>query len=74
MNEFGLEYMGIDCAETTDGRLLVFEGSISLVAHDMDPPSLYPYKSPQMQKLFASFYEMLKRKSVIGSVCVGEEI
>jgi glutathione synthase/RimK-type ligase-like ATP-grasp enzyme len=73
VNEFGLEYMGIDCAETPDGRLLVFEGSISLVAHDMDSPSLYPYKSPQMQKLFASFCEMLKRKSMIGLVCVGEE-
>jgi hypothetical protein len=40
----------------------VFEGDISLVVHDMDPPDLYPYKSPPTQKLFAAFYDMLKRK------------
>jgi hypothetical protein len=60
---FGLEYAGIDCAELPDGRLLVFEGDIALVAHDMDPPDVYPYKGPQMQKLFAAFYDMLKRRS-----------
>src|SRR5450432_38222 len=60
---FGLEYVGIDCAELRDGRLIVFEGDISLVVHDMDPPELYPYKSAPTQMLFAAFYQMLKRKS-----------
>jgi len=63
----GLEYFGIDCAELRDGRLLVFEGGNELAVHDMDPPDLYPYKSPHMQKLFAAFRDMLKSKSVIGS-------
>jgi hypothetical protein len=58
-----LDYVGIDCAELPDGRLIVFEGDISLVAHDMDPPEIYPYKSRPAQKLFAAFYGMLKRKS-----------
>lgn len=60
-DRFGLEYVGIDCAEMPDGRLLVFEGDIALVAHDMDPADLYPYKGPHMRRLFAAFYEMLKR-------------
>jgi hypothetical protein len=60
---FGLEYVGIDCAEMPDGRLLVFEADVALVAHDMDPPDVYPYKVPQMQKLFSAFHDMLKRKS-----------
>jgi hypothetical protein len=68
--QFELEYFGIDCAELPDGRLLVFEGDNSLVVHDMDPPALYPYKSPHMQKLFAAFREMLKRKSVKTAVAV----
>jgi hypothetical protein len=59
---FGLEYVGIDCAEMPDGRLIVFEGDISLVVHDMDPVDVYPYKSPATQKLFAAFYQMLKRR------------
>jgi len=61
---FGLEYFGIDCAELRDGRLLVFEGGNDLVAHDMDPPRLYPYKSEHIQKLFAAFRDMLNRKSL----------
>jgi hypothetical protein len=59
----GLEYFGIDCAELPDGRLLVFEGDIALVVHDMDPPDVYPYKGPPMRKLFAAFYDMLRRQS-----------
>ena len=64
VERFGLEYVGIDCAEMPDGRLIVFEGDISLVVHDMDPVDLYPYKSAPTQKLFAAFYDMLKRRSI----------
>ena len=39
---FGLEYVGVDCAELPDGKLLVFEGDTAMVVHDMDPPDLYP--------------------------------
>ncbi len=60
---FALDYFGIDCGELPDGRLLVFEGSIALVAHDMDSPELYPYKSPQMRRLFGAVQDMLTRKS-----------
>jgi hypothetical protein len=62
VERFGLEYVGIDCAEMADGRLIVFEGDISLVVHDMDPVDVYPYKSPATQTLFAAFYQMLKRR------------
>jgi glutathione synthase/RimK-type ligase-like ATP-grasp enzyme len=64
VERFGLEYVGIDCAELPDGRLIVFEADISLVVHDMDPPDLYPYKSPAARNLFAAFCDMLKRKSI----------
>ena len=32
----GLDYFGIDCAETPDGRLLVFEVDIAMIVHAMD--------------------------------------
>ena len=64
VERFGLEYVGVDCAELPDGRLVVFEGDISLVVHDMDPVDLYPYKSAPTQKLFAAFYRMLKLRSI----------
>ena len=55
----GLDYLGIDCAELPDGRLLIFEVDHAMIVHDVDPPDLYPYKSPAMRKLFAAFRAML---------------
>lgn len=58
-DSIGLDYLGIDCAETSDGRLLVFEVDHAMVVHAMDPVDLYPYKQPAMQKLFTAFRAML---------------
>ncbi len=58
----GLDYLGIDCGETPDGRLLVFEADNSMVVHAMDPVDLYPYKVPQMHKVFTAFRDMLARR------------
>lgn len=57
----GLDYLGIDCAETGDGRLLIFEVDHAMVVHAMDPVDLYPYKQATIQKLFAAFRAMLLR-------------
>jgi len=59
----GLDYYAIDCAETADGKLLVFEADIAMIVHDMDDPAIYPYKGPQMRRVFAAFVEMLKRRA-----------
>lgn len=58
----GLDYLIIDCAETPDGRLLVFEVDTGAIIHDMDPPEIYPYKSAHMRRLFDAFYAMLARR------------
>jgi hypothetical protein len=55
----GLDYVAIDCGETPDGRLLVFEVDVAMIVHAMDPPALFPYKAPQMRKVFAAFRAML---------------
>jgi len=58
-----LDYVTIDCAETRDGELLIFEADHTAIVHDMDPPSVYPYKSAQMQKLFAAVQAMFYRRA-----------
>jgi glutathione synthase/RimK-type ligase-like ATP-grasp enzyme len=58
----GLDYYAIDCAETSDGTLLIFEADTAMLVHDMDPPELYPYKGPQMRKLFDAFRRMLEKR------------
>lgn len=55
----GLDYFQIDCAETRDGKLLVFEADIAAIVHNMDPADVFPYKAPQMRKVFAAFVAML---------------
>jgi hypothetical protein len=58
----GLDYFIIDCAETKDGALLVFEADNTAVVHNMDHADVFPYKPPQMQKVFAAFAAMLERR------------
>jgi hypothetical protein len=61
---YPFDYFGIDCAETQDGRLLLFEADVALIVHAMDPEELYPYKKPAMAKLFAAFVAMLEARAL----------
>jgi len=54
-----LEYVGIDCGETPEGELLIFEVDSGMTVHAMDPVDLFPYKQPQMSKVFGGFRRML---------------
>ena len=54
-----LEYVGLDCSETSDGKLLIFEADSDMIVHAMDPVDKYPYKRPVMQKIFDAFHAML---------------
>ena len=56
----GLEYVGIDCAETADGQLLIFEIDNAMIVHGMDPVDMYAYKKPIMQKVFTAFRALLE--------------
>ena len=59
----GLDYVTMDCAEMPDGRLLIFEVGNGMIVHAMDHPDLFPYKRPQMDKVFSAFQMMLRRCS-----------
>jgi len=67
----GLPWLGIDCAETRDGRLLIFEVDNAMVVHAMDDPGRYPYKRPVMDKVFEAFEKMLmtRRPRESGGPC-----
>jgi hypothetical protein len=61
-DRIGLDYFTIDCAETSDGSLLIFEADNTAVVHNMDSPDVFPYKPPQMRKVFDAFAAMLARR------------
>jgi hypothetical protein len=56
----GLDYFAIDCAETSEGELLIFEADVAMIVHDLDPEALYPYKKRQMRKVFDAFEAFLR--------------
>jgi glutathione synthase/RimK-type ligase-like ATP-grasp enzyme len=65
----GLEYLPFDCGETKDGKLLLFELGTNMIVHSMDPPDVFPYKRPQMEKVFGAFQTMLRKKSTRKQTC-----
>ena len=66
-NRVGLDYFIVDCAENQEGELLVFEADNTAVVHNMDSPDVFPYKPPQMRKIFAAFSAMLSRYAGAGA-------
>ena len=59
----GLDYFTVDCAENKRGELLIFEADNTAVVHNMDSPDVFPYKAPQMHKIFDAFAAMLYRRA-----------
>ena len=57
----GFDLYSIDCAETQDGQLLVFEADTAAIIHLMDPPDIFPYKQPQMRRVFDAFGDLLRK-------------
>lgn len=57
-----LDYVVLDCFETKDNKLLIFEADPGSWIHATDPVELYPYKQPVMQKAFNAFTQLLKKK------------
>lgn len=55
----GLDYVGIDCGETPEGELLIFEVDSCMIVHALDSEDLFPYKQPQMHKIFTAFQQLL---------------
>lgn len=62
-----LDYFVIDCGETGDGALLIFEADNAAAIHDLDLPELYPYRRPQMRRVFDAFEAMLWTKALEGA-------
>ncbi len=62
----GFDYCSIDCGETPDGRLLVFEADTAAIIHLLDSPTLHPYKPPQMRLVFDAFAAMTRSAAESG--------
>ncbi|UTD28461.1 RimK family alpha-L-glutamate ligase [Bradyrhizobium sp. WD16] len=68
ITRIGLNYFTVDCAENKNGELLIFEADNTAVVHNMDSPDLFPYKPPQMNKIFEAFARMLYHHAGTGRI------
>lgn len=65
-----LDYLCIDCAETRDGALLIFEIDHIMAVHAMDSASLFPFKAAEIAKLqhaFEHYLYALQRQPLLES-------
>jgi len=60
-----LDYLCIDCAETPDGQLLIFEIDHAMVVHAMDTEAMFPYKQTHMLKVKNAFRDYLFRLTAV---------
>lgn len=60
-----LDYYSIDCAEMRSGELVVFEVDSGAVVHSMDPVEKFPYKPPQMRKVFSAFRNLVTGRTSV---------
>ena len=56
-----LDYVCVDCAQTRDGQLLVFEVDHAMVVHAMDSAELFPHKQEHMAKVKTAMRAFLLR-------------
>lgn len=63
VERIGLDYFIIDCGETPEGGLLLFETDVAMIVHSIDSPELFPYKIPAMVKLFQAFHALLAKRA-----------
>ena len=64
-NRLELDYVIIDCAETPNGELLIFEIDNYCWVHATDPEDVFPYKQNHMNKVFSAFQSMLIKKKAL---------
>ena len=62
---FELDYVVIDCAQSKDGELILFEVDTRCWVHATDSVEIFPYKLLVMQKVFNAFRNLLLKKSSV---------
>jgi tetratricopeptide (TPR) repeat protein len=58
----GLEYFGIDVAQTPDGALLVFEADAAMLVHDEEADDVFAPKRPYVEIIRAALQHAITRR------------
>jgi hypothetical protein len=57
-----LDYGGMDCALTSDGRVLVFEANATMLIHLNESRDEFPYKHRYVPRIFEAVSRMVARR------------
>ena len=58
-----LDYFGVDCTLTDDGRLFLFEANASMLVHLYDSREDFPYKHVYVPRIIAAFEQMVAERA-----------
>ncbi|MBI1776562.1 MAG: tetratricopeptide repeat protein [Proteobacteria bacterium] len=61
-----LDYFGIDCTLTRDGRLFVFEANATMLVHLNDSKTDFPYKHVYVPRIVEAFKTMIAQRIAAG--------
>jgi glutathione synthase/RimK-type ligase-like ATP-grasp enzyme len=59
-----LDYAGMDCGLSSDGRVLLFEANANMLVQLDDPPESFPYKHAHVPRIFDAVAALLRRRAV----------
>lgn len=62
-----LDYGGMDCGITQDGRVLVFEANASMLVHLNDSREDFAYKHAHVPKIFEAMARLVERRMTAGT-------
>ena len=62
-----LDYAGIDCALTADGRLVLFEANAAILLHLDEPEASFPYKHRHVPQIREAFSRLLAARAQRGA-------
>jgi tetratricopeptide (TPR) repeat protein len=57
-----LDYAGMDCGLTRDGRVLVFETNAAMLVHLHDPADVFPYKHRYVPRIGQAIDDMVRAR------------
>jgi hypothetical protein len=57
-----LDYGGMDCGLTADGRIVLFEANANMLVHLNDSAAGFPYKHTYVPRIFDAMTALVRRR------------
>jgi hypothetical protein len=63
-----LDYGGMDCGLTRDGRIVLFEANANMLVHLNDSKAAFPYKHAHVPRIFDAMAALVRRRLTVSPI------